>query len=85
VSAARRALSGPWGALTPTQRGKLLHRLGDLTGEFQSVYGATGGTGYLVRPDGYVGFRAAPLTCASLRSHPDGVFAAQPVPGTSGS
>jgi (Z)-2-((N-methylformamido)methylene)-5-hydroxybutyrolactone dehydrogenase len=30
VSAARRALSGPWAALTPTQRGKLLHRLGDL-------------------------------------------------------
>ena len=53
----------------------------DAAGEFQSVYGATGGTGYLVRPDGYVGFRAAPLTCASLRSHLDGVFAAQPVPG----
>jgi len=36
---------------------------------------------YLVRPDGYVGFRAAPLTCAGLRSHLDGVFAVQPVPG----
>jgi (Z)-2-((N-methylformamido)methylene)-5-hydroxybutyrolactone dehydrogenase len=30
VSAARQALSGPWAALTATQRGKLLHRLGDL-------------------------------------------------------
>ncbi|MBV9058039.1 MAG: aldehyde dehydrogenase [Pseudonocardiales bacterium] len=30
VSAARRALSGPWAAMTATQRGKLLHRLGDL-------------------------------------------------------
>jgi (Z)-2-((N-methylformamido)methylene)-5-hydroxybutyrolactone dehydrogenase len=30
VAAARAALSGPWQALTATQRGKLLHRLGDL-------------------------------------------------------
>ncbi|MQA16853.1 MAG: aldehyde dehydrogenase family protein [Pseudonocardiaceae bacterium] len=30
VGAARRALSGPWAALTATQRGKLLRRLGDL-------------------------------------------------------
>jgi (Z)-2-((N-methylformamido)methylene)-5-hydroxybutyrolactone dehydrogenase len=30
VAAARAALSGPWGRLTATQRGKLLHRLGDL-------------------------------------------------------
>ena len=30
VTAARAAFEGPWGALTPTQRGKLLHKLGDL-------------------------------------------------------
>ncbi|MGZ4615074.1 MAG: aldehyde dehydrogenase [Actinomycetes bacterium] len=30
VAAARAALEGPWGAMTPTQRGKLLHRLGEL-------------------------------------------------------
>jgi aldehyde dehydrogenase (NAD+) len=30
VAAARAALEGPWGRLTATQRGKLLHRLGDL-------------------------------------------------------
>src|SRR5262249_13787296 len=30
VAAARAALEGPWGQLTATQRGKLLHRLGDL-------------------------------------------------------
>lgn len=30
VTAARRALAGPWGELTATQRGKLLRRLGDL-------------------------------------------------------
>jgi aldehyde dehydrogenase (NAD+) len=32
VAAARAALDGPWGQLTATQRGKLLHRLGDLIG-----------------------------------------------------
>jgi aldehyde dehydrogenase (NAD+) len=30
VTAARAALSGPWGSMTPTQRGKLLRTLGDL-------------------------------------------------------
>jgi (Z)-2-((N-methylformamido)methylene)-5-hydroxybutyrolactone dehydrogenase len=30
VAAARAALDGPWGKLTATQRGKLLHRLGEL-------------------------------------------------------
>lgn len=30
VTAARAAFEGPWAALTATQRGKLLHRLGDL-------------------------------------------------------
>jgi (Z)-2-((N-methylformamido)methylene)-5-hydroxybutyrolactone dehydrogenase len=32
VAAARAALAGPWGQLTATQRGRLLHRLGDLVG-----------------------------------------------------
>ena len=34
----------------------------DAEGEFRDAYGATAGSGYLVRPDGYLGFRAAPLT-----------------------
>ncbi|NNK79196.1 MAG: aldehyde dehydrogenase, partial [Litoreibacter sp.] len=33
VAAADRALSGPWGAMTPTERGKCLRRLGDLLAE----------------------------------------------------
>ena len=33
VMAADRALCGLWGDLTPTQRGKLLHKLGDLLAE----------------------------------------------------
>jgi (Z)-2-((N-methylformamido)methylene)-5-hydroxybutyrolactone dehydrogenase len=32
VTAARAALDGPWGKLTATQRGKLLHKLGELIG-----------------------------------------------------
>ncbi len=33
VKAAERALEGEWGNMTPTQRGKCLHRLGDLLAE----------------------------------------------------
>jgi hypothetical protein len=32
----------------------------DTSGEFSSSYGADGTCIYLIRPDGYVGFRAAP-------------------------
>jgi 2-polyprenyl-6-methoxyphenol hydroxylase-like FAD-dependent oxidoreductase len=46
----------------------------DAAGEFRTAYGATGGSGYLVRPDGYLGFRAAPLTATSLRRHLEKVF-----------
>jgi 2-polyprenyl-6-methoxyphenol hydroxylase-like FAD-dependent oxidoreductase len=69
------------GAVTSTRLdGNSLPLIVDAAGEYQAAYGAIGGNGYLVRPDGYVGFRAAPLTCAGLRSHLEGVFAAQPVP-----
>jgi 2-polyprenyl-6-methoxyphenol hydroxylase-like FAD-dependent oxidoreductase len=47
----------------------------DAAGEFRDAYGATAGGGYLVRPDGYLGFRAAPLTAAVLRGHLEKVFA----------
>jgi hypothetical protein len=50
----------------------------DAAGEFQTTYAATGGSGYLVRPDGYLGFRADPISTADLRSHLERVFAAQP-------
>jgi len=33
VKAAKDALEGEWGSLTPTQRGKYLHKLGDLLAE----------------------------------------------------
>jgi hypothetical protein len=49
----------------------------DAAGEFQTTYAATGGSGYLVRPDGYLGFRATPIGTAALRNHLERVFAAQ--------
>ena len=49
----------------------------DAAGEFRTTYAATGGSGYLVRPDGYLGFRAAPIRPTALRSHLERVFAAR--------
>lgn len=60
--------------------GVSLPLLVDSAGEFRVAYGASGGAGYLVRPDGYLAYRAAPITAAGLRSHLERVFAAQPVP-----
>lgn len=39
VAAARGALAGPWGSMTATQRGKLLHRLGELIARDASKLG----------------------------------------------
>lgn len=39
VAAASRALDGPWGDLTATERGKCLHRLGDLLAEHSEELG----------------------------------------------
>lgn len=39
VEAAERALSGPWGTMTPTERGKCLYRLGDLLAEKSEHFG----------------------------------------------
>ncbi|MGD9571323.1 MAG: aldehyde dehydrogenase family protein [Thermoleophilia bacterium] len=33
VQAARRALDGPWGRMTPSERGRIVHRVGDLIAE----------------------------------------------------
>jgi FAD binding domain len=60
---------------TPDLRVAGLPVIVDAAGEFRTAYAATGGSGYLVRPDGYLGFRAAPLTATALRSHLERVFA----------
>jgi 2-polyprenyl-6-methoxyphenol hydroxylase-like FAD-dependent oxidoreductase len=52
----------------------------DAEGGYRSAYGATGGAGHLIRPDGHLGLRAAPMTVAGLRAHLTRLFAARPVP-----
>lgn len=47
----------------------------DADGEYQVTYAATGGAGHLIRPDGHLGFRAAPITATLLRDHLSQVFA----------
>ena len=41
----------------------------DSEGRFALHYGATRGSAYLIRPDGYVGFRAEPLDTGALTAH----------------
>jgi pentachlorophenol monooxygenase len=50
--------------------------LEDAGGQFQAGYDAAGGCGYLIRPDGYVGYRAGPVTEPGLLAHLAAVFAA---------
>jgi pentachlorophenol monooxygenase len=52
----------------------------DAAGEFRDMYGAVGRSGYLIRPDGYLGFRAAPLTATALGHHLALMFAPELVP-----
>jgi hypothetical protein len=46
----------------------------DSAGQFQSAYAAAPGTAYLIRPDGYVGFRTDSLTQEGLDGYLDRVF-----------
>jgi hypothetical protein len=43
--------------------------LKDSTGEFSSAYRPEVNTGYVVRPDGYVGYHGRPLTVHGLRGY----------------
>jgi hypothetical protein len=47
----------------------------DADNQFREAYGATGGSGYLVRPDGHLSFRSASITAEGLRRHLSRVFA----------
>ena len=47
----------------------------DASGEFQAAYDATGGCGYLIRPDGYIGYRAGRITAPKLLTHLGIIFA----------
>ena len=47
----------------------------DDAGEFQDAYAAEGGCGYLIRPDGYVGYRARSISSSNLLPHLGRTFA----------
>ncbi len=47
----------------------------DDAGEFRDAYAAEGGCGYLIRPDGYVGYRARPISSGTLLDHLGHTFA----------
>ncbi|MGH7911599.1 MAG: FAD-dependent monooxygenase [Candidatus Dormibacteraceae bacterium] len=49
--------------------------LRDASGEFRTAYDAEGGCGYLVRPDGYIGYRAGRIRASGLLGHLRAVFA----------
>jgi 2-polyprenyl-6-methoxyphenol hydroxylase-like FAD-dependent oxidoreductase len=55
----------------------------DADGEYRAAYGAIARAGHLIRPDGYLGYRAAPMTVDGLRDHLARIFA--PRPGQGGS
>lgn len=52
-----------------------LPTLRDAAGEFRAAYDAENGCGYLIRPDGYVGYRAAEINSSNVTSHLDHTFA----------
>ncbi|WP_328540064.1 FAD-dependent monooxygenase [Streptomyces sp. NBC_00344] len=46
----------------------------DSLGEFRQMYGARGGEGFLIRPDGYLGFRGDPVGGPELTAHLNAIF-----------
>jgi 2-polyprenyl-6-methoxyphenol hydroxylase-like FAD-dependent oxidoreductase len=49
--------------------------LHDAAGQFRAAYDASSGCGYLIRPDGYIGYRAAPIAVHGLLAHLERTFA----------
>lgn len=73
VAAARSAAHGRldvWVIVAPhtSADGLALPVVEDARGEFRENYGATGGAGFVIRPDGYVGLRAARMSGPELVS-----------------
>ncbi|MDG4770550.1 FAD-dependent monooxygenase [Solwaraspora sp. WMMD792] len=55
----------------PADHPPVLH---DAAGGFRAGYGTAGAAAYLIRPDGYVGFRSQPIDVEALRHHLHLVF-----------
>ncbi|MFV2106145.1 FAD-dependent monooxygenase [Micromonospora sp. LOL_015] len=55
----------------PADHPPVLH---DAAGGFRAGYGTAGAAAYLIRPDGYVGFRSQPINVEALRHHLHLVF-----------
>jgi hypothetical protein len=47
----------------------------DTAGDYRSTYSPSGPSVYVVRPDGHVGFRSAPVFPGALQEHLRGIFA----------
>ncbi|HEY0302047.1 MAG TPA: hypothetical protein VGC36_11960, partial [Rhizomicrobium sp.] len=43
--------------------------LSDAAGEFRAAYAAAGASLWLIRPDGYIGYRAAPADAVRLSAY----------------
>lgn len=74
VASARRAAQGrlsAWVVAAPRLRtdGLTLPVVHDGQDMFRQMYGARGGEGFLIRPDGYLGLRDAPLRVPELLAH----------------
>jgi hypothetical protein len=48
--------------------------LRDEADAFRDAYGVRGAAAYLIRPDGHVGFRCAPVSAAALDDHLANIF-----------
>jgi pentachlorophenol monooxygenase len=57
--------------------GVMLPTVEDASGQFRASYDAVGGCGYLIRPDGYVGYRAGNITISKLLAQLGRTFAEQ--------
>ncbi|GFE12265.1 hypothetical protein Sgleb_03120 [Streptomyces glebosus] len=74
VASARRGAHGQlsvWVDAAPHLRtdGLALPFVHDSLDAFRKMYGARGGEGFLIRPDGYLGLRDAPVSAPRLRAH----------------
>lgn len=67
---------------SPDDRPRSTATVVDTAGAVAAIFGVTGEAAVLVRPDGYVGFRSAPVDDAALWDYLGAVFAPALMPST---